>query len=133
MLNRSVGHKTFEQGGRADIARHNDNGVFKIHRSALRIGYSAVVENLQQDIENVGMRLFYFVEQNDRIRSSSDRFGKLPAVFETDVSGRRAYKPRNAELLHIFAHIYSYDVIFVVEQRARERFGEFGFSHARRS
>ena len=51
-----------ENRGRADVRRHDDHRVAKIDGAALAVGETAVVENLQQDVEDVRMRLFDFVE-----------------------------------------------------------------------
>ena len=71
----------------ADVRCHDDDGVFEIYRSAMAIGQATVVENLEQDVEDVGMRLLDFVEQNDRVRSSSHRLGELPAFIVPDIAG----------------------------------------------
>ena len=39
---------------------------FEINQSAFVIGQSSVIEYLQQNVEDVGVSLFYFVEQNHR-------------------------------------------------------------------
>ena len=54
-----------------DVAGHNDNGVFEIDGSAFAVGESAVVEDLQQHVEHIAVRLFDLVEQNHRIRFSA--------------------------------------------------------------
>ena len=36
-----------------DVGGHNDNGVFEVYRPAVAVGYSAVVEYLQKQIELV--------------------------------------------------------------------------------
>src|SRR5438067_5401007 len=40
----------------ADIARHDDDGVLEIDRSALTVGQPSILQNLQGDVENVWMR-----------------------------------------------------------------------------
>ena len=50
---------------RADVAGHDDDGVLEIHGAALAVGDAAVVEHLQQDVEDVVVRLFDLVEQDD--------------------------------------------------------------------
>ena len=59
---------------------HYNNRIFKIDYSALTVGKSAVVKNLQKHVKHVGVRLFNFVEQNYAVRLSSYLFGKLTAV-----------------------------------------------------
>ena len=50
------------------VARHDDDGVLEVHHASLIVGQTAVVEHLQEDVEYVRMRLFYFIEQNYRVR-----------------------------------------------------------------
>ena len=54
------------------IRRHDEQGVLKVHRAQL-VAQSAFVENLQQDLEDVGMSLFYFIQQDNLIRATSYR------------------------------------------------------------
>ena len=110
----------FADAGRADVARHNDDGVLEIHRAALRVGEAAIIENLQQRIENFRMRFFDFVEQNHRIRATAHGFGQLPAFIITDVARRRANHPAHIEVLGVLAHIKTHERTFIIEQE----FGE---------
>jgi hypothetical protein len=41
----------------AEVAGHHDHGVGEVHRAALRVGQPAVVEHLEQDVEDVRVRL----------------------------------------------------------------------------
>lgn len=47
---------------RADVRGHDHDGVAEVHRAALAVGQPSVVEELQQGVEHVRMRLFDFVE-----------------------------------------------------------------------
>ena len=44
---------------RAEVARHEDDGVPEVHDAPLPVGEPAVVENLQEHVEDVGMGLLY--------------------------------------------------------------------------
>ena len=46
----------------ARVGGHNNHGILKIDRAALRICNPALVENLEQNVEHIRMRLFDFVE-----------------------------------------------------------------------
>src|SRR6202011_895814 len=52
---------------RADVRRHDDDGVLEVDGVAQSVGQLAVFKNLQQNVEDIGVRLLNFVEQNDRI------------------------------------------------------------------
>ena len=53
----------------AEIGGHDQDGVLKIHRPPLAVGHAAVVKDLQQDIEDIGVRLLDFIEEQHRIRT----------------------------------------------------------------
>ena len=57
----------------AEIGGHDDQDVAKINRPPLPIGQTAIVEHLQQDVEDVGMRLLDLIEENDLIGPAADR------------------------------------------------------------
>src|ERR1044072_928061 len=78
-----------------EVRSHNQHGVLKIDRAALRVGQSPVVENLQEYVENVRVRLLYLVEEDDAVGASADCLGQLPALLVADVSRRRAYHARD--------------------------------------
>ena len=42
---------------RADVARHDDDGVAEVDGTALCVGEAAVVEHLQEGVEHVGVSL----------------------------------------------------------------------------
>ena len=47
---------------RPDVGREQDDGVAEVDRLTLAVGQDAVVEELEERVEDVGMRLFDFVE-----------------------------------------------------------------------
>ena len=74
---------------RTEIARHDDNRVFEVDDAPLAVGQPAVVENLQQHIENIAVSLFNLVKQNHAVGSAANGFCKLSALVIADVSRRR--------------------------------------------
>ena len=48
----------------AHVGRHDDNRVLEGHLATLAIGQTAVVEHLQQHVEDIRMGLLHLVEQN---------------------------------------------------------------------
>ena len=114
----------------ADVGGHHDHGVLEADRAALAIGEAAIVENLQQHVEDVGMRLFDFVEEHHRIRPAAHLFGELAALFVADVSGRRADHAGDGVLLHVLGHVDADHGLVVVEQVLRQRAHQFGFADA---
>ena len=105
----------------ADVACHYYYRVFETYRSSVTVGESAVFENLQKHIENVGVRLFDFVKEYDRIGFAPYFFGELSAFVKSDEPGRAADEFRHVRLVHIFAHIHADHKVFVAEHRFRKR------------
>src|SRR5947209_3025785 len=65
----------FPNLARAEIRRHDQNRVLEMNCASLRISQSPVVENLQQHIEHIRMRLLDFVEKDDRVGTTTNSFG----------------------------------------------------------
>ena len=80
-----VGARAAEQL-RADVAGHDDDGVLEADRAALAVGQAPVVEDLEQDVEHVRVRLLDLVEQDDLVRAPPDRLGELAALLVADVA-----------------------------------------------
>src|SRR6202167_2990020 len=120
----------FENCRRADVGGHDDYGVAKIHGAAFAIGQAAVVKNLKQNVENIRMRLFDFVQQNHRIRTAANLFRELSAFFIAYVARRRADHSRDRMFLHVFGHVETDDSFLVVEQKFSESAGELGLAYS---
>ena len=52
-----------------------------------------VLQDLQEDVEDLGMCLLDLVEQDDGVALAADGFGQLAAFVEADVAGGRADEP----------------------------------------
>ena len=117
----------------ADVRRHDDDGVAEVDRSSLTVGQAPVVQQLQQRVEHVRVRLLDLVEQDHGVGPAPHRFGQLPALVVADVSGRRADEPRHRVLLHVFGHVDADHVRLVVEQEVGERPRQLGLADAGRA
>ena len=118
---------------RADIRGHYNNAVFEVDPAPLRIGQYAVVKYLEQHIENIRVRLFDLIKKYYAVRSAAHLFRQLTALVIADIAGRRADKPRDCVLLHIFGHIEPYHRVLVAEKRRSERLAYFRFADSRRA
>ncbi len=74
---------------RSQVARHDDDGIFAIHRATLRVGDATIVKNLQHDIEDIWVSLFNFIKQNHRIGAATNGFRQLSTFVKSDISRRR--------------------------------------------
>src|SRR4051812_15303628 len=127
---RAVFTRVLEDVGAADVRRHDDDGVPEIDGAALRIGESPIVENLEQNVEHVRMRLLDLVEQHDGVRAAANRLSKLTALLEADVARRRADQSGDRVFLHVLGHVDADHRLLVVEQEFCESARGLRFSDA---
>ena len=71
----------------------------------MMIGQLAVVHDLKQDIEQVGMRLLDLVQQKHAMRVLVDGIGQQAALIVSNIARRRTDQARDAVTLHIFGHV----------------------------
>ncbi len=76
------------QVGRAEVRRHDDHGVLEVDRATLRVGEPPVLEDLQQRVEHVGVRLLDLVEEHHGERLAPHGLGELTTFVVADVAGR---------------------------------------------
>ncbi len=115
----------------AGIAGHDNHGILEVHHTSLTIRQSAVLQNLEQHVEYIRMRLFNLVQQYNGIRFSAHPFGQLTAFFITDIARRRTDHSGYGMLLHVFGHIDANHAALVPEQCLAQRLAQLGFAHAR--
>ena len=136
LLARGFGRLAFEQRGKIfgpEVRREHDDGILEIYGVALAVGQPAVVEDLQQDVEDVVVRLLDLVEENDLIRPATYGLGERATFLVPDIAGRSADQSRDGMLLHEFRHVDAHHGVLVVEQKFRERLAQLGFSDAGRA
>ena len=107
--------------------------VAEIDRAALAVGQAAVVEHLQQHVEDVRMRLLDLVEEDHLVGPPADGFGQRAALLVADIAGRRADQPRDGVLLHVFRHVDADHRGLVVEEEVGERLGQLRLADAGRA
>ena len=89
-----------------------------------------MIHHLQQNIEQIRMRFFYFVQKQHSMRGLVNRIRQQPALIKTNIAWGRANQPRHRMALHIFGHIkpHEFDA-----QRLGQLFCNFRFTNARRA
>ena len=110
-----VGADVFEDEFRAEVAGHDDDSIFEIDGLSLGVGEAAIIEELQEYVEGIGMRLFDFVEENDGVGFFHDCIGEDAAFFVADVPRRCADELGSGMFFHVFAHVEAHDGVFVIE------------------
>ena len=117
----------------AEVRGHDDHGVAEVDRPALAVGQSAVVEDLEQDVEDVPVGLLDLVEQDDRIGPPADGLGEPAAFLVADVAGRGADQAGDVVPLAELAHVEPDDGGLAVEEELGEGLGQLGLADAGRA
>ena len=117
----------------AEVGGHHHHGVAEIDGAALAVGEAAVVEYLQEHVEDVGMRLLHLVQKNDAVRLAAYRLGQIAALLVADVTGRRADQAGDRVFLHELAHVDADHVFLAVEKKLGERLAQLGLAYPGRA
>src|SRR5712692_9367792 len=72
----------------AQVGGHDDYGVREVDHLALRIAEPAVLQDLQQHIEDLGMRLLYLVQEDHGVRPAAYSLGQLAAFVIANIARR---------------------------------------------
>ena len=99
LVSRREAHPRLAQVGRAQVGGHDEHGVAEVDRAPLRVGQPALLENLQQRVEDVRVGLLDLVEQHHRERLAAHCLGELAALVVADVPGRCADETAHRELV----------------------------------
>src|SRR4051794_8401190 len=108
----------------AQVGGHDDDAVAEVDAAALGVREVPILEDLEEDVEDLGMRLLDLVEQDDRVALAADGFGQLAALVEPDVAGGRADEPAHVVPLHELAHVDLDERVLAPEHELRQRFRE---------
>src|ERR1700736_406171 len=65
----------------------------EVHRAALSVGQTPVVEHLQQHVEDVRVGLFDLVEEDHLVRAAAHRLGQAAAFLIADIARTSAGPP----------------------------------------
>ena len=126
-------HAGVHSGRGAEVAGHDHDGVAEVDGASLAVGDTAVVEDLQEQVEDVGVGLLDLVEQDDAEGSASDQLGQAAAVVVADVAGRRADDAADGVALLVLGHVEPDQRVLGVEQVLGQGLGELGLADAGRS
>jgi len=115
---------------RAQIGSHDDDGVTEVNGVAEAVGELAVFEYLQQDVEDVWMRLLDFVEEDYGVRSAANALGELTAFFVADITRRCTDELGDRVLLHEFGHVEADQRFFAAEEEFGQAARDFSLADA---
>ena len=111
------------QTGRPQIAGHDNNRVGEVHLATLAVSQLTIIQYLEENIENIWMRLFYLVKEQDRIRSVAHLLRQLPSFFVAYIAWRRSIEAASREFLHVLTHIKSYESRLVIKETFSQGLG----------
>mmetsp|Transcript_96585 Transcript_96585/g.268469 ORF Transcript_96585/g.268469 Transcript_96585/m.268469 type:complete len:379 (-) Transcript_96585:2455-3591(-) len=89
----------------AKVGRHDHQRVGEGHGPALGVGEAAVVQQLQEHVEDVGVCLLHLVEEHQRVWPPTQGFCEGAAITVAHIAGRRADELGDCVLLHVLAHV----------------------------
>ncbi len=95
--------------------------VAEVHRAPLAVGQPSVLQDLQQHVEHVRVRLLDLVEQDHAVRAPPHGLGQPAALVVADVPGRRADQARHRVPLLVLRHVDADHRVLVVEHVPRQR------------
>ena len=95
---------------RSGVGGHDDDGVAEVGTLAVVVGERGVVHHLQEDVEDVGVRLFYLVEEQHAVGRLAHGCREQSAVFVAHVSCRRTDELRHGVLLGVLAHVEAHEL-----------------------
>ena len=113
----------------AHVGRHNHDRVLKVYCAPVPVGEPAIVEDLEQHVKHVGVRLLDLVKEDHRIGPSPHRLGELATLVVPHIARGSANQTRHGVLLHILGHVQAHQVALVVEQKLGQRPGQLGLAH----
>ena len=91
------------------------------------VGQFAVVHDLQQNVVDVGVRLFHFIKQQHTVRVLVDAVGQHATLIKPNIAGRGTNQAADCVLFHVFRHIKAQHFH---TKRIRKLFGNLGFTDA---
>ena len=89
-----------------------------------------MVHDLEQDVEDIWVGFFNFIQKDDTMGVLPHRIGQQSALVETNISWRGSNQSGNGMLLHVFTHVKTLEVNSHDECQL---LGEFRLSHPGRT
>ena len=86
---------------------------------------------MQQNVEHIRVGFFHLIKQHNAVGMAAHSLGQLTTLLITHISRRRTDQTRHTEFLHVFRHIDTNHVLFIVKQGLGQRFGQLGLANAR--
>ena len=114
----------------ADVGGHDDHRVLEVDGAAVAVGEPAFVQDLQQQVEDVGVGLLDLVQQQHRVGAAPHGLGQVATLVVAHVAGRRPDEAGDRVPLLELAHVHADEGLLVVEHELRQGPAELGLAHA---
>mmetsp|Transcript_68577 Transcript_68577/g.192209 ORF Transcript_68577/g.192209 Transcript_68577/m.192209 type:complete len:370 (-) Transcript_68577:469-1578(-) len=115
------------------VRGHDEDGVAAVHQAPLGVRDAPVVQDLQEHVQHVRVRLLELVEEDDGVGVPTQALRELPPLLVADVARRSADEPRHGVLLHVLGHVEAQHLRLAVEELLGQGLGHLRLPHARRS
>ena len=115
------------------IRGHDNNGILEVYHSALAIGKTSIIQNLQQDIKHISMSLFDFIQQNNTIWMTTNSLCQLTTLVIAYIAWRRTNQTGYRVFLHVFTHINTNHAAFIIKESLCQSLGQLGFTNTSRA
>src|SRR5215207_230113 len=112
----------------AHVRGHDNDRVLEVDRPALGVREASVIEDLQQRIEDVGVGLLDFVEEDDRVGTTTNLLRELAGFLVADVAGGCAAQARYRVSLLKLGHVEPDHGVLLAEEVFGERTRELGLA-----
>ena len=111
------------------VGGHDHQSVAKINGASFPVGKPPIFENLQQHIEDIGMRFLDLIEKHHRVGLTAHLLGELAALVVPNVARGGPDEPGGGVLLHVLGHIQPDHGPFIPEYRLGQSPGQLGFAY----
>ena len=113
------------------IRRADDDRVAEVDDATLSVRETSLVQNLEEHVADVPVRLLELVEKDDRVGTPPHLLRELSALIIADVSGRRTNKARGRVLLLELGHVERDECLVVPVHLLREHLRKMRLTDAR--
>jgi len=112
-----------------NVRGHDDHGVLKVHRTPLAVREAPLIQDLQEHVKDLGVRLFDLIKEHDGIRVPAHGLCELAALIISHITGWRTDHSCHSVPFLVFAHVQPNHGALVIEQELCQRPSQFRLAH----
>mmetsp|Transcript_37123 Transcript_37123/g.80687 ORF Transcript_37123/g.80687 Transcript_37123/m.80687 type:complete len:348 (-) Transcript_37123:1389-2432(-) len=113
----------------AQVRGEDHHCVREVHGATLPVRQAAIVEHLEEDVQDLRVGLLHLVEEHDVVGPAPHGLRELPALLVADIAWRRPDEAGDGVLLHVLAHVHAHDVPVVIEELLSQGLRQLGLAH----